>query len=81
MIIQIFSSHHLSASEMVDMADQVEKVGDCATLKKEHLRRYVMNIEYYLCSSFSHNSMCRGGFLKNVVHVFTPCLSKNYEVR
>ena len=44
MIIQIFSSHHLSASEMVDMADQVEKVGDCATLKKEHLRRYVINI-------------------------------------
>lgn len=40
---QIFSSHHLSASEMVDMADQVEKVGDCATLKKEHLRRYAPN--------------------------------------
>ena len=40
MVFQIFSSHHLSASEMVEMADQVEKVGDCATLKKEHLRRY-----------------------------------------
>ena len=23
----------------------------------------------------------RGGFLKNVVHVFTPCLSKKYEVK
>ena len=28
---------------MVDMADRVEKVKDCAALKKEHLRRYAPN--------------------------------------
>ena len=28
---------------MVEMADRVEKVKDCAALKKEHLRRYAPN--------------------------------------
>ncbi len=37
---QIFSSHHLSETEMMTMANQVESAKHCKPLKKEHLRRY-----------------------------------------